>query len=495
MRELPCVACCPIRTQSFTLDPGNIGELVRWYVCSWQRIMDRMHAKTESKLVIDGRHAAMTKGTGIATYARSVVSAASALGLETHMLFGKHIARSADPLLREIQFFGHREPDSSLASRAKALLRCLTGNALGLRPEQIVLSDNVEKGPIASSMIPADHYWNAPGLFTTAEILNRSYGGFANVSNTIGAAVAHWTYPAPARLRNAKNIYTLHDTVPLRLPYTTTDNKKAYYRLIKRICREADLVVTVSEQSKNDIVALCPEVEDRIVNTYQSVEIPDALRERDPQKLANQLRGLYDLEAGEYILYFGAVEPKKNVGRLIEAYLAAGLDIPLVIAGKDGWLIENETLLINRPRPKRHQIDTTSMREQVQIRRIEYLSLPDLINLIEGARLVAFPSIYEGFGLPIVEAMACGTPVLTSQTGSMAEIAGDAALLVDPLDVRSIRDGIIKLNGDPGFRKTLVQRGQKRAAVFSLEAHAKRLGEAYRQAGLVIAPTHDGDER
>lgn len=297
-------------------------------------------------------------------------------------------------------------------------------------------------------------------------------GRFEYVKNSMNADAAHWTYPVPIRLKDAANIYTLHDLVPLKLPDTTLDNKRKYFSLLESIINSADLILTVSEQSKRDIHEIFKISDEKVVNTYQAVSVPDPFISESDQNVSDALSGMYGLDVDGYILFCGAIEPKKNVGRLIEAYLSSGLNIPLVLAGKDGWLVESETYLLDG-----RSNDTKNGSPRVI--RLPYVPRNQLVNLIRGARLLAFPSLYEGFGLPLVEAMFCGTAVLTSNFGALREIAGEAALFVDPYDVASIRDGLKRLAESSALRDELVAAGHVRALDFTSEVYQRRLGEAY----------------
>ncbi|MGE4011801.1 MAG: glycosyltransferase, partial [Alphaproteobacteria bacterium] len=179
--------------------------------------------------------------------------------------------------------------------------------------------------------------------------------------------------------------------------------------------------------------------------------------------------------------YFGALEPKKNVGRLIEAYLAAGIDTPLVIVAAEGWKSDQELRLLNEDhiRYERSIGDLTLVRRKVM--RFEYAPFPVLVSLIRGAKAVLFPSLYEGFGLPVLEAMQLETPVLTSDQGSLPEVAGDAALIVDPYNVRKMAEGIRELDGNGELRGNLRARGLKQVENFTTERYKARLQEMYRR--------------
>jgi glycosyltransferase involved in cell wall biosynthesis len=220
--------------------------------------------------------------------------------------------------------------------------------------------------------------------------------------------------------------------------------------------------------------------EEKVVNTYQSVEIPEALLQTPDAEVAAQLEAVFDLGWRDYYLYFGAIEPKKNVPRIIEAYLSSGVAAPLVIIGGRAWLKEQQDDLLYDHLLERSVLQNGVLKRADRVRRFEYMPFRLLVRLIRGARATLFPSLYEGFGLPVLESMLLGTPVLTSKEGSLPEVAGDAALLVDPYDVDAIRDGIRRLDADEALRNELTTRGRGQAQKFSPERYRERLAEAYR---------------
>lgn len=188
-----------------------------------------------------------------------------------------------------------------------------------------------------------------------------------------------------------------------------------------------------------------------------------------------RLKKSFGLE-GPYVLAVATLEPRKNFRRLLAAYTELPPELqerhPLVLAGGKGWLLDEGDLA---------GLDAAM--------RLGHVALEDLVALYSGATVFAYPSLAEGFGLPVVEAMACGAPVLTSNVSSLPEVAGDAARLVDPLETGGIRDALRDLLEDPEKRTDLRRRGFERAATFSWERTARSTLELYRQL------TTDGDGR
>lgn len=289
----------------------------------------------------------------------------------------------------------------------------------------------------------------------------------------------HVTRPTPAFVKGGANIYTIHDIVPLRLPYATLDNKKYFYNLIKNITRTADHIVTVSEFTKRDVQEFFDVPDDKITNTWQSVSVSESALSNSDDDVARDIENRYGLVFKEYYLFLGAVEPKKNISRMVEAFASSGTPRPLILVGGLGWQYERDLEAIEDERLRSWRFDGSHIRPDRRVQRLPYVPQAALLSLIRGARAVLLPSLYEGFGLPILEAMMLGTPVITSNTSSLPEVAGDAALLVNPYKVEEIRDAIKSIDADADLRMELIGRGRKRAEFFSPTRHAERIKAVY----------------
>jgi glycosyltransferase involved in cell wall biosynthesis len=285
--------------------------------------------------------------------------------------------------------------------------------------------------------------------------------------------------PLPIAIRHAKNIYTLHDVIPLKLPYTSADNRIYFYKMVKRLVETADHIIVVSETTRNDVLELFPAAADKMTNTYQAVQLSSTIVEMPTVELGSFLNQQFGLETGRYFLFCAAIEPKKNVNRLIRAYLAAEVAYPLIIVGKKAYRADDELAPLQFTDARQALRGDAVMNKVVYL---GYLPNPDLIALIRGARALLFPSIYEGFGLPILEAMMCGTPTLTSNLGAMRELATpESAMLVDPYDLNSISTAIKQLSTDDGLCARLSIAGRSRAEKFSWGQYAERLADVYRR--------------
>ncbi len=431
----------------------------------------------QKTVLIDGYNLGLEKGTGVATYARNLSYAAHAIGCRVEVLYGVGGGTGSDPLLREIAFFDPQPGESSTHwTRVARIAARTTTSWLGCRAQPVPVTGAVIAKPFESRLPYFDAIWNVPDLFSLAQAYTRAYHGRAPVAVGSRPAIAHWTYPLPLRIPGAKNIYTLHDLIPLRLPYATLDRKRRYFRLVRALAHRADRIVTVSENSKRDIVNLLGFDEQKIINTYQAADVPADLTTRASEAVRREIEGGFGVPFGEYFLFYGAIEPKKNLGRLIDSYLAAQTESPLVIVASEAWKSGDELRFLRTP-----EVANAVMHKRV--RHFDYAPFSALINLIRGAKAVLFPSLYEGFGLPVLEAMQLGTPVMASNQASIPEIAGDAALLVDPYNRFDMADAIRRLDADVELRGSLRDKGLNRAQLFTPEKYQARLMTLYGSLG------------
>ncbi len=259
-------------------------------------------------------------------------------------------------------------------------------------------------------------------------------------------------------------VVTIHDVGYRVFPDTHTTRRRLELELTTQwSVRAARHVLTVSQATKRDLVSWYGVDPERITVTH--LGLSEVFKPPTDQYLIKDVQARYGLQERSYLIYVGTVQPRKNLTRVIEALaitLAAGYEVDLVIAGKRGWL--------STPIEQRAQELGITHR----IHFIGYVPEQELPALLAGALCFVFPSLYEGFGMPVIEAMACGTPVITSTSSALPEVAGDAALLVDPLDTDAIAAAIMQMIDNATLRETLRQRGLDRARLFTWEACAKK---------------------
>jgi glycosyltransferase involved in cell wall biosynthesis len=431
-------------------------------------------------IYFDGLNLSLEHGTGIATYTRVLADVVRGLGFEVGVVYSSPHRPPKNALLREITFF---DPNNAAhISRPRGFYNRVvdqTHYPRGVRPTPLDLSGTVITDQFKARLPPQDHMFMSRNLFANARYYFSWSKRFAELSFDAPPDILHCTYQLPLRAKSACNVYTIHDLVPLRLPFATLDNKRQTYRLLRKIAAEADHIVTVSEHSRRDIIELLGADESRVTNTYESVGFPPEFLARSDDVVAEQLRATFNLEKDGYLLFYGAFEPKKNVGRLLEAYLMSAADIPLVITGPAGWGTTAEAALLKQLREEERSLPQSRRR----LYRYEYASRSMLVSLIRGARAVLFPSLYEGFGLPVLEAMLLGTPVVTSHTSSLPEIAGDAALYVNPYETDDIARAIKTIVADADLRAELSRRGCMQAEQFSVARYRERVAALYDRLG------------
>jgi glycosyltransferase involved in cell wall biosynthesis len=435
-----------------------------------------------STIYFDGMNLGLKRGTGVATYGRVLAQLTQSLGHRTGVLYTLHRDLPERPLDREVAFFDDDAYTMPAFGKrlyhASSIASGLVTAAFGVRPQQLVRNGVVVTRPFDATWVESDDIFSSRDIFDRARAFYTLSRSFLPVQFRTRPDIFHWTYPLPMRANARANLYTVHDLVPVRLPYTTLDWKRYYIHSMRKILRKADHIVTVSEHSKRDIMALFGVEERRITNTYQAVNIPKAYLERPKDAIAAELAGVFGLDHGGYLLFYGSLEPKKNVQRIVQAYLASGVKLPLVIVMAQNWQSDEEARLLNQILDEDRVYDRS--KERRRIRRYEYLPFRLLTTLIQGARALVFPSLYEGFGLPVLEAMTMGTPVITSNTASIPEIAGDACLCVDPYSVDAIRDAITAVCHDDDLRAGMSQKGLERAKLFSPEIYRGRIAELYK---------------
>lgn len=425
---------------------------------------------------IDAFNLSLEKGSGIATYSRNLLAALEAGGVETSLLHGPQGAVGADVLVDEISSVDLARAGKKMTRMERIFhtWRAQTGlNASWTaRTGRIVRPDD---GGYQGRHVGD---WLSRDVFRTANRCFDRHGRLTPLSFKTGDRpapdVVHWTSSLPIHAVNAVNIHTIHDLIPAKLPFSTREYKANYVRMLRKIVDRTDHIVVVSEATKSDLIDLLGVDDNRITNTYQTAHLPGS--GQSPAEVARALEEVFGVAWKGYFLHYGTIEPKKNLGRLIEAYIRSGVDTPLIIVGATGWLDEPETAVLNA-------IQTHGAAAE-RIRRYDFLPATVLGDLVRGAKATLFPSLYEGFGLPVLESMMAGTAVLTSTAGSLPEIAGDAALLVDPNDVKAIAGALRTLAADMAMVEALGQAGLDRAPVFSEGEYRGRLSGMYARLGL-----------
>ncbi len=267
-------------------------------------------------------------------------------------------------------------------------------------------------------------------------------------------------FTAPLLWRG-KLVVTCHDVIGMIFPQYFSTSAQLYWKtLLPASLRHADHILTVSTASKRDIVRLVGIPESRI--TVTPLAAKSVFQPQTNPALLTQVRRTHNLPR-PFCLAVGTLEPRKNLPFLIEAFATAKReDHDLVIVGKRGWDADNVD----------QRIKQLHLGDRVRI--VEYVAEDEVVQLMAGATALLFPSRYEGFGLPVLEAMACGTPVVASTSSSVPEVAGEAVLYADPADLDAWRTHISNVIGDQALRDKLRASGLQRAKQFTWENTAQR---------------------
>jgi glycosyltransferase involved in cell wall biosynthesis len=267
---------------------------------------------------------------------------------------------------------------------------------------------------------------------------------------------------------SGKSIATIHDMAFHRFPETVRVKTRHMLNIgLKNSLKRTDAIVTVSEFSKKEILQYYDYPPDKIhviLNGVDLIKFHNRSSFEDIKKVKVKYR-----ICGNYILYLGNLEPRKNIERLMDA-IAYVKDAPnLVIAGEKGWLYDS---IFEKAK---------SLEMKSRIFFLGYVDETDKAALYSGAEFFAFPSLYEGFGMPPLEAMACGTPCLVSNAASLPEVCADAAIYIDPYSIEDISIKINRLLSDDALRNSLRQKGLTRSKRFNWESSAKRLYGIYQK--------------
>jgi len=280
--------------------------------------------------------------------------------------------------------------------------------------------------------------------------------------------VVHATNHLRHPIRRARVTATVYDLTAALLPELhTAGNVKVESRFTANVLRRADGLIAISESTRRDLVRLFGIPAGRVEVIYPGIDERFSRITRETAAETLERLGLRK----PYILFLGTVEPRKNLDRLLDAWSelapSFGADFELVVAGLAGWASEATLARLRAA--------------QSGVRYLGYVAESDLPALTAGASVFAYPSLYEGFGFPVAQAIAAGVPVVTSNVSSMPEVAGPGGILVDPRSVGEIRDAVSRLLTSPSLRERLAAAGREHSKRFRWEECARRSLDFFRR--------------
>ena len=324
----------------------------------------------------------------------------------------------------------------------------------------------------AASGYPRTSHFSLP--YAAAAVWSAATGRSFPSASRVGREIA--VYHAPdlriPKLARTPVVATVHDVIPLRYPQWANPRARALKNaLMRRAARWADRVITASQAAARDISSAYGIAEDRIATVPNGIEAI-WFSDIDETRMQRVLRD-YDLRPGFY-LTVGTLQPRKNIDRILDAYLSLPVSLrrerALVVVGREGWRAESLRARLE------------AVQSNGQVHWLQYVDTDVLRSLYRSARGLVFPSLSEGFGLPILEAFASGTPVVTSNVSALSETAGDAAIVVDPNCTEAIAAAMERLHEDDSLVKRLVESGRERVRGFTWEACAAATLAVYRSA-------------
>jgi glycosyltransferase involved in cell wall biosynthesis len=278
----------------------------------------------------------------------------------------------------------------------------------------------------------------------------------------LGLDVLHSPDFIPPHRPSCKSVITVHDLAFLLYPHFLTKESARYYGHIDQAVRWTDHIIAVSESTKRDTIQHLGVPDDKITVVHEAASSVFQPIEREVAR--EQVRNLHGVD-GPFILFVSTIEPRKNVPTLLRAVWQLmecyKEDVRIVLAGGKGWLFEDAFAVID-------ELELDS--------RVHFLGRvrsEDLVYLYNAAEMLAHPAFYEGFGLPPLEAMACGLPVISSNVASLPEVVGDAGLLIDPHDVDELTVAMWRVMNDGELRQEMRQKGLRQAGRFSWERAAR----------------------
>ncbi len=273
------------------------------------------------------------------------------------------------------------------------------------------------------------------------------------------------SYSVPL-LKMGKTVVTIHDIIPLKHPEWSRRNERIRFATtVKRLAHKVDSIIAASEATKNDLLEFTRTDPNKIEVIYLGVD--DHFKVLDKKAEFENFSKKFNLLV-PFILYVGAIHPRRNIKRLLEAFRLLKLDTKtehkLVLIGtffQSSW---------------KQQIQQYIQQKKLEneIIWLDYITDEELVQFYNFADVFIYPSLYEGFGLPVLEAMACGTPVVTSNSTSLSEVAGDAALLVNPFEIEEIAEALKTIIWKKDIKIGLIEKGKKRASLFTWQKAAQQ---------------------
>lgn len=335
---------------------------------------------------------------------------------------------------------------------------------------------SVDEFLILQSRKDEDNIINANG-FQRKSLWTPSHNRFEQLAlsfeiSRLGLDLLHSPDFIPPFKRNCKSVITIHDLAFLLYPHFLTKESARYYGQIDQAWRSSDHIIAVSEATKRDSIKMLGVPENKITVIYEAAN--PIYRPLPKDQAKQQTKEIFQLDQ-DFILFVSTIEPRKNLPGLLQAYRRLRDDYKreelLVLVGGNGWLWEEVYETVDRLNLKQHVLF------------LGHVNSEDLVYLYNSARLFVHPAFYEGFGLPPLEAMSCGVPVIVSNTSAFPEVVADAGVMINPHDIDGLTVAMWRVLTEKELRQNMIYKGLKRAKLFSWERAARETLEVYHQVG------------
>ena len=351
--------------------------------------------------------------------------------------------------------------DAGISQYTRRLIQGLA--QIDTKDEFIILRDRRDLRVISDN-----HHFKRANLWTPSHHRLEQWGLRFELPS-YGLDLLHSPDFIPPFHRSFKSVITVHDLGFLLYPHFLTQASARYYGQIDQAVEGTDHIIAVSESTKHDTICLLGVPESKITVIYEAAN--PLYGPRDREEARAHVNKTYGLE--EYLLFVSTIEPKKNLPTLLQAFRDLvdqyKVNTKLIIVGREGWLSEGIVDLVDK------------LKLEDTVRFLGRVPLENLIYLYNGALALVHPSFYEGFGLPPLEAMRCGTPVVCSKVSALPEVVGDAALLLPPEEVSEWTVAMWRVIHDQELRAEMRAKGFERAKCFSLEKTVRETLDVYKR--------------
>ncbi|MBE9221354.1 glycosyltransferase family 4 protein [Cyanobacterium stanieri LEGE 03274] len=416
---------------------------------------------------------------GIGFYAQSVIKTTKKLGYTNYLLTSAKSNQINN--LQQLNIL--RKLDDPIEPSLRKIILDYLSTFIGKKQSKEVnqVASSYYNNNKLNYLSAVDGYINQTSIYKTinlhAVLSNKPFD-----LETKQADILFTAAPSPVKnkYKNGLTIQTIHDLIPLVTLYHPPAIRfnSLFYKNVLGALEYSDLILTISEFSKQEILQTFPQskYEDKIKVIYQPIPIDEEDKKVAENQIFNEgILNKYKLEKQNYILYVGALEMRKNIDLLIDAYSAIKdkIKMPLILVGSLGYGKETfiEKIDIN-PDTKNVRI---TKRNYASVRHIGYVNDLEKLILLRNANCFVFPSLYEGFGLPSLEAMAMGCPVLTSKISAIPEACQDAALYVNPNSIPEIAEGILEMVNNNSLREELIAKGEKLSSQYTFDNYQSQI--------------------